>query len=520
MPIQVFPDTIQKNTMKPSMKIQTSISAFDQDSIDRRFSKQQKKSLVLSSHYQHQHNKSDACKSNQSNNTVLPFTPPPSPSPKNKLRYSQRNYIKNRPKIEILADELIDMFEQAVQQCIAAENRYKRLDLATKFTLNLQTKTYEYCINELNKKIERLEAQSSPRSSIGSDFLSSLIEGYTIDPKEVLHSDNTEDHANEPSSTPNQESQTEALKQQIVVTEQSMQQIIANYVSTLEKERLQTKRLNAIIAKQDNLISTLEAKLKEISNQQNNNNDDDGGDTTVQMTFTPSKHEKLLEAQVELQGLELEDKERLLSMLLDERDKLCIKVDQLSHLKPLQLRKNDENNTDSENHSKKRSTIDILAKIVRSDIPSPVPDSDVSSATLSLKKPHLFNNHSPPPPSRPPKNPLPPTPFSTFEQSKPSISAQKSQKLSVDQHQSVDKSPSYLDLEEAKDTNASYCYIPYSSEREKPVYQHAQGSHEWRKHLVQDLTIRPDKKIIEQPAIDINHHTNGFSSLLKGWRNM
>lgn len=504
--------------MKPSMKIQTSISAIDQDSIDRRFSKQQKKSLVLSSHYQYQHNKLDTCKSNQSNNTVLPFTPPPSPSPKNKLRYSQRNYIKNRPKIETLADELIDMFEQAVQQCTAAESRYKRLDLAMEFTLNLQTKTYEYCIDELNKKIEKLEARSSPRSSIGSDFLSSLIEGYTIDSKEVLHSGNTEDHANEPSATLNQESQTEALKQQIVVIEQSMQQIIANYVSTLEKERLQTKRLNAIIAKQDNLISTLEAKLKKISNQQNNN--DDGGDTTIQMTFTPSKHEKLLEAQVELQGLELEDKERLLSMLLDERDKLCIKVDQLSHLKPLQLKKNDENDTDSENHSKKRSSIDILAKIVQSDIPSPVPDSDVSSATLSLKKPHLFNNHSPPPPSRPPKNPLPPTPFSIFEQSKPSISTQKSQKLSVNQHQSVDKSRSYLDLEEAKDTNASCCYIPRSSEREKPVYQHAQGSHEWRKHLVQDLTIRPDKKVIEQPAIDINHHTNGFSSLLKGWRNM
>lgn len=491
------------------MKVQTSIDAFDRDTIKLRFSKQQKKSLDLSSHYRHHRNKSDACKFNQLNNTYLPFTPPPSPSPKNKLRYSQRNYTKNRPKIETLADELIDMFEQAVQQCTFVENRLRKLDMAMKFNLNLQTKTYEYCIDELNKKIENFEAQSSSHSSINSDFLSSLIEGYAFDSKEVLYSDSTENHAIKSSSTPNEKGQTEVFKQQIVATEQSMQQIIAHYVSELEKERLKTKKLNAITTKQNDLISILEAKLKEISNQQANN--DYSEDTTIQITPIPSKHEKLLEAQVELQGLELEDKERLLFILLDERDKLCIKVNQLSHLKSLQLKKIDENDIDSENHCKKHTSIDILAKIVRSDILSPISSSNVSSATSSFKKLHLFDNHSPLPPSRPPKDPLPPTPSSRSSFTK------KTQNLSVNQHQSGVKPWSYLDLEEAKDSNAN-CYLPPSSENEKPVYQHMQGPYERQKQLVQELTTRPNKKSNEQPAMDPNHHTNGFSSLLKSWK--
>ncbi|EPB85286.1 hypothetical protein HMPREF1544_07967 [Mucor circinelloides 1006PhL] len=477
--------------MKPRMRVQTSMTTSNRAS--RRFSTtQQKKSPDVSTQQLHHHQQSteSACKSGYSNHTISPFTPPPSPSPKNKLRYSQRNYTENRSTINILADELIDMFEQAVQQCTAAENRYKRLDLTIKSTLKLQTKTYEHCIKELNERIETLQSHSPQHLSTNSDFLSKFIDGYAEDDTLELDRDN----------------QIEALKQQILLNEQSAQQMIAHYLGELERERLKIKHKDSIIAKQDALISTLETKMQNILNQQNT------ADNSLQ-TSVLSKNEKLLEAQIELQAIELEDKKKLLAMLLHERDELSIKASR-----------------PKSKNTKKHSSIDLLAKIVQTDIPSCAPALDVlqlsdlvdrkkTPSPLAFKKSHVFNDHSPPPPSPPPKSPLPPTPRRLVKPPPRSVSTRKSKprRLTADQYQSGVKSWSCLDFEKAaNETTTSRCYyMPPSLNAERPIYQPSQESREWRKHLVQELVCKPYENMAEQPPIEDNH---GFSSLVRHWK--
>lgn len=522
--------------MKPQIKVQTAIATCDRSghTSSSRFSAHQKKNFDLSTQQHNQHppyqqSTESACKSGYSNHTISPFTPPPSPSPKNKLRYSQRNYNENRSTIHILADELIDMYEQTVQQCTAAENRYKRLDLAMKSTLKLQTKTYEHCIEELNRRIEKLEGRSSLQHlSTNSNFLIKFVDGYASEFVEegklqYNDADGTLEHS--------RDNQVEALKQQILLNEQSAQQTIAHFLGELEKERLRTKQKDLIIAKQDHLISTLETKIQKLLNQQNTT------ELSLQTSVVPSKNEQLLEAHIELQALELEDKKKLLDMLVHERNELSIQVKQLSQLKPDKVKYTTQSrNTNSIHDAKERSSIDLLAKMVRVETPSTVSTCNVllqpsdsynqktSPSPLPFKKSHVLEDHSPSPPSPPPKAPLPPTPLQQSVKPLParsvSIRKPKPRRLNADQHQSGVKSWSCLDFENTANntTESSYYYIPPSSSFERPVYQPAQRSYEWRKRLVQELASKPHEKMIEQAQIDDSHQANGFSSLLKSWK--
>ncbi|KAK4515172.1 tyrosyl-tRNA synthetase [Mucor velutinosus] len=501
--------------MKPQMKVQTAMATYDRAShSSQRFSVHRKKSLDLSTQqlnqHLHQQSTENACKSSYSNHTISPFTPPPSPSPKSKLRYSQRNYTENRSTIHILSDELIDMYEQAVQQCTAAENRYKRLDLTMKSTLKLQTKTYEHCIEELNGRIQELKGRSLQRLSTNSDILNKLIEGYASD--FVEDGDDVQEFS--------RDSQIEALEQQILLNEQSAQQTIAHFLGELEKERLKTKHKDLIIAKQDDLISTLETKLQKLANLQY------ATDTSLQ-TFAPSKNEKLLEAQLELQAAELEDKKKLLAMLIHERDELALRVEQLPQLKPEEFQYTQSRDTASTDCVKKRSSIDLLAKIVQSEasssastLPSDAYDQRTSPSPHAFKKSHVINDHSSPPSSPPPKSPLPPTPRTLAKPSPRSMFTRKSKpcRTNVGQHQSGAKSWSCIDFEKATNTKSNCYYIPPASSVERPIYQPTQRPHEWRKRLVQELVSKPHERKAGDPLIDDNHHANGFSSLLQSWK--
>ncbi|GAN09929.1 hypothetical protein MAM1_0304d09462 [Mucor ambiguus] len=499
--------------MKPQMKVETALAAYDRAGHNSYgFSAHQNKSFDLSTqqpnqHRQQQKNTESACKWSCSNHTISPFTPPPSPSPKNKLRYSQKNCTENRSTIHILSDELIDMYEQTVQQCTTAENRYKRLDLTMKSTLKLQTKTYERCIEELNGRIEKLEGRSQQHLSTNSDFLNTFIDGYA---SEFVGDGDDNDLQF------SRDDQIEALERQILLNEQSTQQTIAHVLGELEKERLKTKQKDLIIAKQDALISTLEAKMQKLVNEQN-------ATGSSLRTSAPSKNEKLLEAQIELQAIELEGKKKLLAMLIHERDELSNRLEQLSWLPPEESKKTQSRDTYSIGYAKKRSSIDLLAKIVQSETPSAISavgilqqsdsyDQRTSPLPLPFKKSHVFKDHSPPPPSPPPKSPLPSTPCKSVRPPPRSVSTRKSKprRMNANQHQSGVKSWSCIDFEKALNgTKPSCYYIPSSSSVERPINQPTQESHSWRKHLVEKIEISPK---------DGSHHANGFSSLLKSWK--
>jgi hypothetical protein len=162
----------------------------------------------------------------------------------------------------------------------------------------------------------------------------------------------------------------ESLKQQLTDCEQSAQQMVCHYVGLLEKERLETKKWMSLATKQEQLVSTLEKKQLKYQVQEN----------------------------------ELEDKQKLLDLLINERHILIKRMN--SKTPPLLLKPSSITISKSTPHHRspiapfsksKRSSIDLLEQMVKTDL---------------LMYP-LIPTDTMPPPSPPPHIPLPQLPHHT-----------------------------------------------------------------------------------------------------------
>ncbi|KAI7908218.1 uncharacterized protein BX663DRAFT_25074 [Cokeromyces recurvatus] len=337
--------------MKLDIKVETTVAKFDRTittnsvtnnlqshSFLRNSQEKKKIELVNNHHYQQEIVHSSRMSPTSPSHNLTSITPPPSPSPKSKLRYSQKTLInrESRSNIDILADDLIDMYEKALHQCNAAENRYKRLDLTMKSTLSLHTQTYETCIQELKEKIKQLEranhvyrnshSLTENSSRLSSSFtdntlsLSSSLTDNSLSLSSSLNHDPIQlNHEikklNEPSRDTALKEEIDILKEQIRLSEQSVQQVMAHYIRELEQERAKTKKLKQVIDKQDLLIETLESKLSSSLKGRGDEEEEEGKSSgnhyhlsQSSAVMTARKSEKLLEAQIEIQGIELEDK--------------------------------------------------------------------------------------------------------------------------------------------------------------------------------------------------------------------
>ncbi|KAI9483179.1 MAG: hypothetical protein EXX96DRAFT_536542 [Benjaminiella poitrasii] len=546
--------------MKLGIKVQTAIASFDKTNINKQrtssdvpstqnfvLDSKQKRSMEFADHHQRQKIEQRRSSSTSPIHNLTSITPPPSPSPKSKLRYSQKTLGgKNRTNIDILADELIVMYEQVLHQCNTAENRYKRLDLTMKSTLSLQAQTYEVYIEDLKKQISQLEQSNKDHrksllstdkddnrySLVNNDFINSILINY-VTPNEEEDGDSND--ATKDASEHQLKEEIDKLKEQIKLSEQSAQQMMAHYIRELEQERLKTKKLEGVIAKQDDLIVALESKLLPAEEVNSKDKDKKKLKRNSSMVAAARKSEKLLEAQVEIQAVELEDKKKLLSILIDERDELLKKVEYLSKDKSLQSigkHNTDKSNSDHRNicrasepaYQRKRndhgrSSIDLLAKIAKFDVTT---QQSNNHSKQSTKNAYSHIDFSSPPPSPPPKNPLPPTPPTHHQTNLPvrsssSIHSKKGipTKLATAPTKQLAKSWSYLNYEAAKDSS-SY-FVPPSNHEQKPAYYPMDSkslNKEWRDIILKDFHALNSKADIDSNS----QHTSSFSSLLKSWK--
>lgn len=192
--------------------------------------------------------------------TKLP-TPPESP---NKLN------VTHRPRYSLLnktVNEIEDLFQNLIDQNNAAEEYILHLQSQVeKYAADAtKVKDYEIRVEYLNTKLEQVTEER--------DFYETQL---------------------------NQELAKPAPQEQDM---KSVQMAMMQYLTDLEKQKLETKGLKQVVKKQDELISKLEEKLEYTS-------------------------EELLKEQVQVQSIELDNKRELLAQLLNEREELIHRLNQ------------------------------------------------------------------------------------------------------------------------------------------------------------------------------------------------
>ncbi|KAG2198747.1 hypothetical protein INT47_005432 [Mucor saturninus] len=310
---------------------------------------------------------------------------PESSTSKERLRYTHKNPIKkDKTMLYMLGDHVIDMFDQSLKQCNATELRFKRLDQTTKTALFMQKQKYENTMNTLNEKIKILEKKNS----------------HIMDPKGIPQhhqDDEKDDNDDEPiTRLEKYEREIGILHMQLSACEQSTHKAVSHYATELEKERLESRKLTSIIQKQQNTISLLESQLTE----------------TQFILRTSSSSQKpeghgshdLIKALVDLQSMELDDKKHLLANLVNEREILLQKIDELNNPSSISVHKQRKLNRHQD-----RSSIDLLAQIASANLVQDEPKSNSMSSSSSSGTVLYFSTTPPPTPPPSCALPLPPS---------------------------------------------------------------------------------------------------------------
>ncbi|KAF1807488.1 hypothetical protein V8B55DRAFT_1466194 [Mucor lusitanicus] len=342
--------------------------------------------------------------------TKLP-SPPESPSQQqNKLNVTQKpRDAHSLFKFDATASEIVDLFQTLLDQNAAAEEYIQTLKQDVEKYASDATKVRDYEIrveylalkleqvseerdyfekelNELAHKQRQTAIMSSPLSPAFSQIDQRDI---VIEDEQKLQSQNNdaymadllnvyeeisdqEDHdgggddmqlfdEQSASQIQSQQEEIEILNDKLIECDRGVQITLMKYVADLETQRLEAKALKQVVKKQDELITKLEAKIKEI----------------------PENPDALLKEQVEVQRVELENKRELLAQLLNEREDLLRRL-----------------NSNQRNSVLRRSSIELLTNIINN---RPASYSSVASSS----------GRGTPPLTAPPKQPLPPLPSPT-----------------------------------------------------------------------------------------------------------
>ncbi|KAK4517201.1 uncharacterized protein ATC70_000533 [Mucor velutinosus] len=345
--------------------------------------------------------------------TKLP-SPPESPSPQqNKLNVTQKpRDAHSLFKFDATASEIVDLFQSLLDQNAAAEEYIKTLKQDVEKYASDATKVRDYEIrveylalkleqvseerdyfekelNELAHKQKQTTVMSSPLSPAYSQIGQRDI---VIEDEQKLQSQNNDaymadllnvyeeisdqdDHEGgddmqlfdeqSASQIQSQQEEIEILNDKLIECDRGVQITLMKYVADLETQRLEAKALKQVVKKQDELITKLETKIKEV----------------------PENPDELLKEQVEVQRVELENKRELLAQLLNEREDLLRRL-----------------NSNQRNSVLRRSSIELLTNIINN---RPASFSSVASSS----------GRGTPPLTAPPKQPLPPLPSPTSSSS-------------------------------------------------------------------------------------------------------
>ncbi|KAI9489932.1 hypothetical protein BDB00DRAFT_573135 [Zychaea mexicana] len=266
-----------------------------------------------------------------------------------------------------------------------------------------------------------------------SEFMHDILDAYEDDEDEnssfgVQSEHRSEAHLQErsvrggkDSSSVDQHQQIALLTEQLRAADQGTKIAVQHYLSELEQERLRTKTMQQMLKKQEDLIATLESKLVVSStttvlspkvSPRPPRNASLASPTRENVNINnSSSSERALREQVESQRAELEDKRALLTQLLNEREDMLKKV-KLGASRP------------------GASSFDILAELAR-----PTINTTTTTTTAGDHHHHhhpqqrqspIVDGRNTPPPSAPPREPLPPLPAATSTASPSKSSARGS----------------------------------------------------------------------------------------------
>ncbi|GAN03144.1 hypothetical protein MAM1_0034c02595 [Mucor ambiguus] len=341
-------------------------------------------------------------------------SPPESPSQQqNKLHVTQKpRDAHSLFKFDATASEIVDLFQTLLDQNAAAEEYIKTLkqDVEKYASDATKVRDYEIRVEYLALKLEQVSeerdyfekelnelAHKQKQNTIMSSPLSPAFSqidqrDIVIEDEQKLQSQNNDaymadllnvyeeisdqdDHEGgddmqlfdeqSASQIQSQQEEIEILNDKLIECDRGVQITLMKYVADLETQRLEAKALKQVVKKQDELITKLETKIKEI----------------------PENPDELLKEQVEVQRVELENKRELLAQLLNEREDLLRRL-----------------NSNQRNSILRRSSIELLTNIINN---RPASYSSVASSS----------GRGTPPLTAPPKQPLPPLPSPTSSSS-------------------------------------------------------------------------------------------------------
>ncbi|KAF7732793.1 hypothetical protein EC973_000067 [Apophysomyces ossiformis] len=365
---------------------------------------------------------------------------------------SDNGRLERTTTLDTAIDELLAMHQALLDQCSAAEKRVRPLE--AQLAASLQVKEYlTKKLQQVSGERDNLERQlsmyrhdqidtpTSPESNPYSDYFSFNAEQPQqhgeLKRRNTLGSVSATHHRSQEAATATTTCNTSAndqiqiekqLMDYITAYERDTQRMVQSYMSELEAQRSKTRMLRDVIDKQDSLIGVYETMLRTSRRQDN----EAANAAKKRKAYSVNASDELLKAQVELQRLELEDKQQLLSILLREREDLMKKVNEkdqphdkdVSATRPALRRKR------SLSHPASRSSIEILATIAR--------------PTSSSCSPEKAEKRSSSPPTGPPRDPLPPVP------SLPSVPSRRSSPVVPDMSYSTTPSSSYTSLTTAE----------------------------------------------------------------------
>ncbi|KAI8888110.1 hypothetical protein K501DRAFT_283016 [Backusella circina FSU 941] len=281
----------------------------------------------------------DKCKQNRVDH---PPTPPESPI----TTTTKKSVTPNMFRFDMIAAELIEMYSTLIEHNQASDAYIERLQSDVEKYASDVTKVrdYEIRVEYLAQKLEQLAeerdqledelmtlhkqgpppAVMSPLSPTITNPLSPIVtpaftQFFQQQQQPDMPIERTEKQNDEfmadflnvyEEIPPEQESLFDDDQQQQEderLAERGVQITIAKYVTDLETQRLEVKRLKQVVQKQDELISKLEVNL------------------------TSDSDTLLLREQVDLQKMELENKRQLLAQLVKEREELLYRLKRYSN---------------------------------------------------------------------------------------------------------------------------------------------------------------------------------------------
>ncbi|KAF7722259.1 hypothetical protein EC973_003510 [Apophysomyces ossiformis] len=417
----------------------------------------------------------------QTNTPSTPKVTPSSPPAKtaSPTTHSREIKLRRQSKLDIVSDELVAIYQEALDRASAAEERIKQLEAELELALSDTTKVRDYEIR-VEYLAQKLEQMSEERDNLEQELTMSQQNNGKLDtpvspichplptPAEKQNDPETEEtrseneeflngildaykNGDEEYTNTKYQQEISALNEQLAAYDQGMKIAMETYVKQLEMQRQEAKNLRNVVSKQEELIGKLEERLgnSELPAKVNAHllhvRTDlvigENGRQSIQRISTLGGNEELLREQVELQRIELEDKRELLTQLLNERETL-LNVAQADYVKP------------KTNRSSARSSIDFLAELTKSDLhlASNSPTRSYTGQTPRSSYGSQCRGRATPPPSAPPRDPLPPVPVSSskssirgsFSSSRGSLASSTTSWSSTDYDRHVPIQPSRL----------------------------------------------------------------------------